>query len=42
MKHANAVMEGAFSFGNHQDVDSGARNYIAEQVRAFLRARSLI
>jgi len=42
MKHANAVMDGAFSFGNHQDVDSGARSYVAEQVRAFLRTRSLI
>jgi CDP-6-deoxy-D-xylo-4-hexulose-3-dehydrase len=42
MKHSNAVMDGAFSFGNHQDVDSGARSYVAEQVRAFLRARSLI
>ena len=26
MKHSNAVMDGAFSFGNHQDVDSGARS----------------
>ena len=42
MKHSNAVMDGAFSFGNHQDVDSGARQYVAEQVRAFLRSRSLI
>jgi CDP-6-deoxy-D-xylo-4-hexulose-3-dehydrase len=41
MKHANAVMDGAFSFGNHQDVDSGARQYVAEQVRAFLRSRGL-
>ena len=41
MKHSNAVMDGAFSFGNHQDVDSGARQYVAEQVRAFLRSRSL-
>jgi len=41
MRHSNAVMDGAFSFGNHQDVDSGARSYIAEQVRAFLRGRSL-
>ncbi len=41
MKHSNAVMDGAFSFGNHQDVDSGARTYVAEQVRAFLRSRAL-
>ena len=41
MKHSNAVMDGAFSFGNHQDVDSGARQYVAEQVRAFLRSRGL-
>ena len=42
MKHSNAVMDRAFSFGNHQDVDSGARQYVAEQVRAFLRSRSLV
>jgi len=42
MKHSNAVMDGAFSFGNHQDVDSGARQYVAEQVRGFLRSRQLI
>ena len=41
MKHSNAVMDGAFSFGNHQDVDSGARQYVAEQVRSFLRSRGL-
>jgi CDP-6-deoxy-D-xylo-4-hexulose-3-dehydrase len=42
MRHSNAVMDGAFSFGNHQDVDSGARQYVAEQVRGFLRSRQLI
>ena len=41
MKHFNPVMDGAFSFGNHQDGDSGARQYVAEQVRAFLRSRGL-
>ncbi len=42
MQHSNAVMDGAFSFGNHQDIDSGARSYVAGQVRAFLRTRSLV
>jgi CDP-6-deoxy-D-xylo-4-hexulose-3-dehydrase len=42
LKHSNAVMDGAFSFGNHQDVDAGARSYVAEQVRIFLRGRGLI
>jgi CDP-6-deoxy-D-xylo-4-hexulose-3-dehydrase len=42
LKHSNAVMDGAFSFGNHQAVDEKARAYVAEQVRSFLRGRSLI
>lgn len=35
--HSSAVMENAFSFGNHQAVDEGARSYVATQIRAFLR-----
>lgn len=42
LKHSSAVMEGAFSFGNHQAVDDGARTYVAGQIRTFLRSRGLI
>ena len=39
MKHANAVMDRAFSFGNHQAIDSGARDYVTSQIRAFIRQK---
>jgi CDP-6-deoxy-D-xylo-4-hexulose-3-dehydrase len=39
MKHANAIMDHAFSFGNHQAIDTGAREYVAMQIRAFIRER---
>lgn len=42
LKHANAVMDRSFSFGIHQDVDAAARDYIAEQFRAFLKGRGVI
>ncbi|HEX3971192.1 MAG TPA: DegT/DnrJ/EryC1/StrS family aminotransferase [Stellaceae bacterium] len=42
LKHANVVMDRSFSFGIHQDVDTGAREYIAEQFRTFLKGRGVI
>jgi CDP-6-deoxy-D-xylo-4-hexulose-3-dehydrase len=42
MANANRVMERAFSFGNHQAVDAGARHYIADCIEAFLQERGLV
>jgi CDP-6-deoxy-D-xylo-4-hexulose-3-dehydrase len=42
LKHASEVMERGFSFGNHQAIDSKARSYVVEQIRAFMRQRDLI
>ena len=36
MKHSNAVMEDAFSFGNHQAVDDNARDYVVDNIRQFV------
>ncbi len=40
MVHATEVMQRGFSFGNHQAIDEGARNHIADTVRSFVRSRS--
>ena len=42
LQHATRVMHHAFSFGNHQAIDEGARDYVAEQFRGFFRSRGLI
>ena len=39
MPNANTVMNRAFSFGNHQAIDDGARRYVVEQIGGFLRGR---
>ncbi len=41
MAHADAVMNRAFSFGNHQAIDDGARRYVVEQIEGFLKGRGL-
>jgi CDP-4-dehydro-6-deoxyglucose reductase, E1 len=41
LSNATAVMNRAFSFGNHQAIDDGARRYIALQIEGFLKARGL-
>ncbi|MBM3514619.1 MAG: DegT/DnrJ/EryC1/StrS family aminotransferase, partial [Alphaproteobacteria bacterium] len=40
LKHATDVMLNAFSFGNHQDVNQPARDYIAGKVAEFVRTRA--
>jgi CDP-4-dehydro-6-deoxyglucose reductase, E1 len=42
LKHSSEVMDRAFSFGNHQAIDSKARGYVVDRVRGFLRERNLI
>jgi CDP-6-deoxy-D-xylo-4-hexulose-3-dehydrase len=42
LRHASAVMDRGFSFGIHQAVDDGARDYVAEQFRGFLKTRGVI
>ena len=42
LAHSTMVMNNAFSFGNHQAIDGGARKYIAESFRHFLSNRGLI
>jgi CDP-6-deoxy-D-xylo-4-hexulose-3-dehydrase len=42
LRHADGVMTRAFSFGNHQAIDEGARSYVAERIRAFLAARGVV
>ena len=42
MPNADAMMARAFSFGNHQAIDEGARTYVVEQITEFLRGRGLI
>jgi CDP-6-deoxy-D-xylo-4-hexulose-3-dehydrase len=41
LERANAVMERAFSFGNHQAIDERARAYIVARIGAFLKGRGL-
>ena len=41
LAHASRVMTHAFSFGNHQDIDDSARDYIAEQISGFLVRQGL-
>jgi|SRR6185312_2292881 len=41
LRHASAVMDRGFSFGIHQAVDDGARDYVAEQFRGFLKTRGV-
>jgi CDP-6-deoxy-D-xylo-4-hexulose-3-dehydrase len=41
MDNANAVMERAFSFGNHQAVDELSRNYVVERIDEFMKRRKL-
>ena len=41
LNNANAVMTRAFSFGNHQAIDDGARRYVVEQIGGFIRERGL-
>lgn len=38
LKHASAVMDRGFSFGNHQDIDDTAREYVADSIENFLKA----
>ena len=42
MPHADAMMARAFSFGNHQALDEGARAHIVEHIAAFLDGRGLV
>lgn len=41
MPHADAMMTRAFSFGNHQAIDPGARAYVVERITSFLRERGV-
>jgi CDP-6-deoxy-D-xylo-4-hexulose-3-dehydrase len=41
LANANAVMNRAFSFGNHQAMDDGARRYVVLQIEGFLKGRGL-
>lgn len=41
MANADAVMNRAFSFGNHQAIDDGARRYVVEHIEGFLKGRGL-
>lgn len=36
LHHASAVMERGFSIGNHQDIDVGGREYLANAIASFL------
>jgi dTDP-4-amino-4,6-dideoxygalactose transaminase len=38
LKHASAVMDRGFSFGNHQHIDDAARAHIADSIDSFMRA----
>jgi CDP-4-dehydro-6-deoxyglucose reductase, E1 len=42
LKHASSIMDRAFSFGNHQAIDSKARAYVVDQFRSFMRERGLM
>jgi len=39
LNHSNAVMDRGFSFGNHQDVDGAAREYVVSHIEAFLKKK---
>lgn len=39
LSKANTAMNRAFSFGNHQAIDDGARRYVVEQIGGFVRGR---
>ena len=39
LKHADAVMERAFSVGNHQDVNAAARDYVTSHILAVARGK---
>lgn len=39
LKHATAVMQRGFSFGNHQAIDDAARAYVAEHIAKFVSER---
>ncbi|MBY0509490.1 MAG: aminotransferase class I/II-fold pyridoxal phosphate-dependent enzyme [Rhodospirillaceae bacterium] len=41
LRHATQTMKCAFSFGNHQAIDSQARSYVAEKIGNFLNGRGL-
>jgi len=36
LRHASRVMSNGFSFGNHQDINTDAREYIVDRVDAFM------
>jgi CDP-6-deoxy-D-xylo-4-hexulose-3-dehydrase len=40
--HTNNVMRNGFTFGNHQDVDGSAREYITGVIKEFAAERGLI
>jgi len=39
LPHSNHVMDSGFTFGNHQAIDSAAREYVAECVQDFVAER---
>ena len=38
LRHASAVMDRGFSFGNHQHIDDAARAHIADSIDSFVKA----
>jgi len=42
LEHTNNVMRNGFTFGNHQDVDEPAREYITGVIKEFAAERGLI
>jgi len=38
LRHASAVMDRGFSFGNHQHIDDAARAHIAGSIDSFMKA----
>ncbi len=41
LAHSTRVMRGGVTFGNHQAVDAAARDYVTDQVRAFMNHKGL-
>jgi CDP-6-deoxy-D-xylo-4-hexulose-3-dehydrase len=41
LSHANHVMRQGFTFGNHQSIDSAAREYVANAIHDFMAERGL-
>jgi len=39
LRHATAVMQRGFSFGNHQAIDDAARAYVVEHIAKFVETR---